>query len=651
MWDTEMGNDLTVADRLDVIDTTRVTPLNRSEIGAHPSTGRPILMCRYPAAAGFVPRGAVRADGVPHPHAGTGFAMSHIIGYPVDATGCPLPHEAWRGEDPYAAVELQQYRYDGCAFLVEHSARLPFSALLDGWEFTSMPLGNCLADGDDLLGGLVGKPNGSDEARSSGMARWQRTNGRWRLVSFVPVKGSEGSYEPSLVRDTDDSLLVAVRGGQPGPDENSIMLWRSTDGGVHWDNLIHAKGVRAGTPVSINKGPGGVLYIAGNPHREADSLGRRLSSQPSIAMREMLLAWPLSDDRRRLLEPVIARDCVADFGPAPSGSIWWADHPVGQNVRLADSQWHHLLTYRLLEQNECVGGAPATPHTGAYLQEVLGPGPSLPEWVFGAETSSGGSEESVGNTAPRRNTGWGQLAGLVGAFLCLGATVGLAQTVTAPDSLTNQSAAVGRVLEMESRAEFREAIAAASALLEESQDAATQEAVSAMVPRLKNEKRIAFLVRQAAYYPEAAARFEKTIPLRGWGNPHHVDGFQETAEGLAVGTITNNDPHFMTADNLNIDMGSNRTIKVTFRNGSAGRLASFFFATSEEPVFAEDKKLSFAIKPNDSGFSAYATDAAGHAKWKGKLKQLRFDLPNDGVTNGSFAVKEVILSDFPAPRE
>lgn len=382
MFDTEVGNDLAIVDRLDGFDGARIFPLNRGAIAADPRTGTLSLMCRYPLAAGFVPLGARRPDGTPHPHAGTGFGMSHIIGFPVDATGRPLPHGAWNYDDRYVAVELQQYRYDGSTFTVERSELMPFTTLLDGWEFTSMPLGHCLADGDDLLNGFVGKPVGSQEKPCSGLARWRRTGSAWRLVSFIPVTPYDGSYEPSVVRDADGSLLFAVRGGQPGPEENSIQLWRSADGGSRWEKLIHLRNIRAGTPVTVNKGPGGALYLAGNPHREADSLGRRIPNQPSIAMRETLLLWPLSDDRRRLQEPVLARDCMADFGSAPHGSIWWADHPIGHNVRLADRQWHHILVHRLLEQNECVGGAPATPNTGTYVQEVLGAGVALPEWKF-----------------------------------------------------------------------------------------------------------------------------------------------------------------------------------------------------------------------------------------------------------------------------
>ena len=379
--DLEVGNDLVVLDRLDRVQPKGIVPLNRGAIGTHPRTGERILMSRYPLAGGFVPLGARRADGMPHPHAGTGFAMSHVIGFPVDAAGNVTVYGDWETRDPYAAVELQQYRYDGSQFTVEHRETIPLDRLLAGWQFTSMPLGNCLADGDDLLGGLVGRPAGSSEAPGSGLVRWQRRDGCWRPVAYTPVTGPDGSFEPSLVRDRDGSLLFAARSfmpaEKPNPLENDARVWRSIDNGANWGLVLDAPKVRAGTPVSINKALDGTVYVAGNPHRETDSRGQ---PQPSIEMREALLLWPLSEDRRRLLEPVTARDCNADFGKPPHGSIWRADHPVGLNVRLADGQWHHLLSYRVLEQNECVSDAPATTRTGAYVEEVLTRGPARPEW-------------------------------------------------------------------------------------------------------------------------------------------------------------------------------------------------------------------------------------------------------------------------------
>lgn len=390
--DIEAGNDLVIFDRLDGTGPKATVPLNRAEIGVHPRTGEALLMCRYPLAGGFVPLGACRTDGTSHPHAGTGFAMSHVIGYPVDDVGDVTVYGLWNipVADRHSMIEVQQYRYDGVHFTVEHSALFETGALLPGWVVTSMPLGNCLADGDDFLGTLVARPAGSDAVAGSGLVRWQRHDGRWHLCGYTPVPGAEGAFEPSLIRDCDGSLLFTVRGGlsfamegkqnsESKSCENDIRVWKSEDGGVTWLQILHAPGVRAATPVTINKASNGTVYIAGNPHRDTDSRGEKL---PSIEMRESLLLWPLSTDRTQLLVPVLARDCNSDFGVPPFGSIWRADHPVGMTIRLADGQWHHILPYRVLEQSECTSDAPVTAYTGTYVDEVLTQEPVQPEWCF-----------------------------------------------------------------------------------------------------------------------------------------------------------------------------------------------------------------------------------------------------------------------------
>lgn len=213
--DIETGNDLVILDRLDQVEPKATIPLNRGEFGIHPRTVQRLLLSRYPLAGGFIPVGACRADGSPHPHAGTGFAVSHVLGYPVDDAGNVAVYGLWEipEADRHVMFELQQYRYDGATFTVEHSEMLNPEAVLPGWVFTSSPLSNSIADGDDLIGGFVGYRVGSAAATAgSGMTRWKWRDGRWRLMEFTPVPEAEGAFEPSMVRDGDNSLLFAVRG-------------------------------------------------------------------------------------------------------------------------------------------------------------------------------------------------------------------------------------------------------------------------------------------------------------------------------------------------------------------------------------------------------------------------------------------------------
>ena len=41
----------------------------------------------------------------------------------------------------------------------------------------------------------------------------------------------------------------------------------------------------------------------------------------------MLCLWPLNEQRNGLEAPLVARDCLTEFGVPPSGTVWAADHP------------------------------------------------------------------------------------------------------------------------------------------------------------------------------------------------------------------------------------------------------------------------------------------------------------------------------------
>ncbi|MFH1006835.1 MAG: sialidase family protein [Candidatus Latescibacterota bacterium] len=371
--DLEIGNDLVILDRLDTISTERIFPLNRSDRRPHPSTGRNTLFARYPLVGGSVPLGAKRPDGSIHPHAGTGFAVSQVIGFPVDSK------VQWAGHLPeaeqYHALEVQQYAYDGRHFSVTHVDLLSDAELFPGWSLGAPGLCHAVPDGDDLLMGFSGNQEGG--TLQAGTLRWRKNGEEWHPSAFVPITKEGRFSEATLVRDTDGALLFTARGAPPL--EKKIQVWRTADGGACWEQVLDRPQLRAGTPVSINRCADGSLYIAGNPDRDTDSLGRTL---PSIEMRETLLLWSLAPDRRSLLDPIVARDCPREFGPAPNGSIWRADHPVGLTVRLADGQWHHMLCYRVLDREECVGDAMLTPHTGTFVEEIQSDGEHAGIWQF-----------------------------------------------------------------------------------------------------------------------------------------------------------------------------------------------------------------------------------------------------------------------------
>ena len=110
----------------------------------------------------------------------------------------------------------------------------------------------------------------------------------------------------------------------------------------------------------------------GRPYIVANEFGR---------VRDKLCAWLLNERRDGLTEPVIVRDALEQFGPPPSGKVWFMDHPASSTVQFGDRSWHHLLAYRIMDRGEHAGGDPP-PQSGQYVEEIFdGPEP-CPVWRF-----------------------------------------------------------------------------------------------------------------------------------------------------------------------------------------------------------------------------------------------------------------------------
>ena len=330
-------------------------PVTRTTVEPHPRTGKPTHMVRFPMIPGFVPAG----EG---PNGGTGFAIGQVIGYPAESPvrfSGEIP-----AEDRYHALELVQLSWQDGELRASQPERIGDGDLIRGWDFQSQSIGPALPDGDGFLMGFTAR--NEDGQPGTGVMRWGWEGGAWRPLSFTPVSGDIETFEPSIIRDVDGTLLLTARGR--GDHAETLRVWESTDGGASWQLTLNVHQLLAATPVSINMGPGGQPYIAGNPKRELDSLGR---SSHSIEMREKLWIWPLAADRQSLLEPIEMHDLADAFGPAPNGSIWRADHPLGATLQLGDDKPRHWLFYRVLEQNECISDAPVTHRTGTFAQEIL----------------------------------------------------------------------------------------------------------------------------------------------------------------------------------------------------------------------------------------------------------------------------------------
>jgi sialidase-1 len=365
--DFEVGTDLILFDDLNKIDAGRVVPISRTSREPHPATGEPSITSKYPAIGGFVPYGEKDAQGAPHPHAGSGFGIAQVAFYPADFSK-PLPPEDQLGHE----IEVQQFYYDGKQFTASRPQRLNgWPAGDDGWQITAPGVTSAIADGNDLLLAVTCAKAAAKSV--SGIARFCHGPDGWQPASFVPITDPGAIwYEPSLIRDTDGSLLFTARNNHVA-GKGDIPLWRSRDGGQTWERLFLLRGARTGTPLVLNQAADGTPYLATNTSLGTD--------------RNILQILPLKPDRSGLEGPIEVRNGSAEFGPAPSGTAWKVDHGIGGGVRLADGRWHGILTYRVLDQAENVG-KPATRFTGLYVEEVTSTGEPRPPVRFATGRTS-----------------------------------------------------------------------------------------------------------------------------------------------------------------------------------------------------------------------------------------------------------------------
>ena len=378
--DYEDGVDCFVIDRIEALGDTAPTPILRNAYDRHPETGQRIILTTYPAVGGFVPLGAKRDDGSPHPHAGTGFGLAVVLGYPADHAD-PRPE---RRGDTLHRWSLQQWRFDGRRFIVEHTDMLHADAVLpDLWVLFRHPITPARQDGDDLL--LPVSAGRAGAAPGSGISRWRRIDNAWRPVDFTPVTPGDYSIEPSLIRDVDGQWLLSVRGygltdetrprWTEGVPEtwDALRLYRSPDA-IHWREAMTLHVMRSISPIVLNRTVEGQPFFAGNPLRRAcfDARGRL---RQVAWMREDLFLWPITDDRASVGRPVNVLDARSAFGacrddPARHVNFWAIDHPVGAVVRLADGRWHSLLGFRLCDTWEILQDDPPTAQSGYWLESI-----------------------------------------------------------------------------------------------------------------------------------------------------------------------------------------------------------------------------------------------------------------------------------------
>lgn len=144
----------------------------------------------------------------------------------------------------------------------------------------------------------------------------------------------------------------------------------------------------------------------------------------------------------------------------------------------------------------------------------------------------------------------------------------------------------------------------------------------------------------------AKSGWDFTNDADGWGSASGSAGFGWQSGGFVGATVSANDPHFYSPENLNLTASSYKTIRIRMKNDTVGTKAKFSFTTTADTTWDDTKSKSFTIIPNDEAYTEYTVDLSSLSSWTGTIEQLRLD-PVDDANSGTFSVDYIRLQTVP----
>lgn len=128
-------------------------------------------------------------------------------------------------------------------------------------------------------------------------------------------------------------------------------------------------------------------------------------------------------------------------------------------------------------------------------------------------------------------------------------------------------------------------------------------------------------------------QFKTDADLEGWG-PFGSLSEPTVKDGLLRLTFAGDDP-LLVRSFLRLTPDQYSVVKVRMRLESGGQEGQFFWTTSEEPGFADNKYLNFPIQA-DGQWHEYTIPVGEHARWKGQsIRGIRLDPTAAAATTGS----------------
>jgi len=109
------------------------------------------------------------------------------------------------------------------------------------------------------------------------------------------------------------------------------------------------------------------------------------------------------------------------------------------------------------------------------------------------------------------------------------------------------------------------------------------------------------------------------------------------AGGMLAFDITGNDPYMVSAP-VRWGAEANNTLTIKMRNETANTVGKIYWTTDAEPGFSESKSRTFALRPNDVGFTEYTVNMIGHPLWTGTITRLRIDPAENATSAGTIHI-------------
>ena len=169
------------------------------------------------------------------------------------------------------------------------------------------------------------------------------------------------------------------------------------------------------------------------------------------------------------------------------------------------------------------------------------------------------------------------------------------------------------------------------------------------------KKYIPHLICAAGVFSPASPSVQAADPSSAlrwhWNTAGDAEGW--TTSGMSPSAVSNgffagisagNDPYFLSADNLNLNLAGNPKVYIRARNGSSQTAAAVYFETTHSPAFT-GQYVPFTAVANDPGYTNYEVDMSGHTNWNGTLKRLRIDLPNGASTGAQIGLDWVAVGE------